>query len=160
MGQMKCNKDTTYGAAAVRGYIEILKLSHEFDTDTEEGKIVTIKKKMEQKGVINKAIKNLSQEFEDKAVEKIINLTDKEVDNMLIKKWIHPVIAHIDEDVKQVMMKLVNGLEELKEKYKYPMPEIDEEINKVNSDLCAMLDELCGSSVDMEAIDIFRKGLL
>ncbi len=158
--QMKCNKDTTYGAAAVRGYIEILKLSHEFDTDTEEGKIVTIKKKMEQKGVINKAIKNLSQELEDKAVEKIIHLTDKEVDNMLIKKWIYPVMAHIDEDVKQVMMRLVKGLEELKEKYKYPMPEIDEEIDKVNSDLCAMLDELCGSSVDMEAIDIFRKGLL
>ena len=79
---------------------------------------------------------------------------------MLIKKWIHPVMTHIDENVKQVLMKLVKGLEEWKEKYKYPMPEIDEEINKTNLDLCAMLDKLSGSSADMEAIDIFRKGLL
>ncbi len=158
--QMKCNKDMTYGMATVRGYIEVLKLGHEFDTDTEEGKIINIKKKLEQKAIMNKTIKEFTQELEQKAIDKIINLTDKEVDDMLIKKWIHPVMTHIDENVKQVLMKLVKGLEEWNEKYKYPMPEIDEEINKTNLDLCAMLDKLSGSSADMEAIDIFRKGLL
>ena len=47
--------------------------------------------------------------MEEKAIEKILSLTDGEVDDMLVKKWIDPVIGHIDEDVKPVMMKLVKG---------------------------------------------------
>ncbi len=157
--RMKCSKDGTYGAAVVKVYIEFLKLNHEFDMDTEEGKIVAIRKKIEQKSMVNKEIKNLSQELESKAIEKIVNLTDSEVDNLLIQKWIEPVMNRIDEDVKQVMMKLVNALESLKKKYEHPLPELDEEIDKLNVILQEMLEELCGNEMNMEAIDIFRKGL-
>lgn len=158
--QMKCNKDMTYGAAAVRTYIDFLKLKKEFDVETEEGRIIGIKKKIEQKSDVNKKAKMLSQELEEKAVEKIGSLTDGEVDDMLTKKWIDPVMIHIDEDVKQVMMKLVNALEALKEQYKDPLPRLDEQIEELNRELHMMLGELCGSPADMEAIDIFRKGLL
>ena len=158
--QIKCNKDMTYGAAAVRTYIDFLKLKKEFDVETEEGRIIGIKKKIEQKSDVNKKAKMLSQELEEKAVEKIGSLTDGEVDDMLTKKWINPVMLHIEEDVKQVMMKLVNALEALKEQYKDPLPRLDEQIEELNRELHEMLGELCGSPADMEAIDIFRKGLL
>lgn len=158
--QIKCNKDMTYGAAAVRTYIDFLKLKKEFDMETEEGKIIGIKKKIELKSDVNKKAKMLSQELEEKAVEKIGSLTDGEVDDMLTKKWINPVMLHIEEDVKQVMMKLVNALEALKEQYKDPLPRLDEQIEELNRELHEMLGELCGSPADMEAIDIFRKGLL
>lgn len=158
--QIKCNKDMTYGAAAVRTYIDFMKLKKEFDMETEEGKIIGIKKKIELKSDVNKKAKMLSQELEEKAVEKIGSLTDGEVDDMLTKKWINPVMLHIEEDVKQVMMKLVNALEALKEQYKDPLPRLDEQIEELNRELHEMLGELCGSPADMEAIDIFRKGLL
>lgn len=116
-GDMKPNKDKTYGAAQIKVYIELRKFNREFDTDTEEGRIITIQKKITQKSMVGKEIKKLSKEMEEKAIEKILSLTDGEVDDMLVKKWIDPVIGHIDEDVKQVMMKLVKGLERLKEKY-------------------------------------------
>lgn len=157
--QMQQSKDMTYKAAAVRAYINFMKLNHEFDTDTEEGKIVTIKKKNARKSLINKEIRTLSGELENKAIEKMTNLTDMEVDNILIKKWIDPVMNHIDEDVNQIVMKLVNALEELRDKYAHPITEIDEQIDALNLALSVMLDELCGNSVDMEAIDIFRKGI-
>ena len=114
---MKPNKDKTYGAAQIKVYIELRKFNREFDTDTEEGRIITIQKKITQKSMVGKEIKKLSKEMEEKAIEKILSLTDGEVDDMLVKKWIDPVIGHIDEDVKPVMMKLVKGLERLKEKY-------------------------------------------
>ncbi len=158
--EMKQNKDSTYGAAAVSTYIGLLKFNHEFDMSAEEGKIVTIIKKMEHKTIVNKEIKKLSEELEKKAINKLANLSDREVDDLLSEKWIDPVMFNIDEDVKQVMMRLVNALENLREKYKNPLPELDEQIVNLNSSLYDMLEQLCGSPYDMEAIDIFRKGLL
>lgn len=157
--EMKQNKDATYGAAAVSTYIGFLKLNHEFDMSTEDGKIVTIIKKMEQKTIVNRKIKKLSEELENKAIDKLANLSDREVDDLLAEKWIDPVMFNIDEDVKQVMMRLVNALEALKEKYRNPLPELDEQIVNLNSSLNGMLEQLCGSPSDMEAIDIFRRGL-
>ena len=157
--EMKQNKDSTYGAAAVSTYIGLLKLNHEFDMSTEEGKIVTIIKKMEQKTIVNREIKELSEELENKAINKLANLSDREVDDLLAEKWIDPVMFNIDEDVKQVMMRLVKALEALKEKYRNPLPELDEQIVNLNSSLNGMFEQLCGSPSDMEAIDIFRRGL-
>ncbi len=157
--QMKPNKDMTYGAGEVKSYIELLKFNRDYDTDSEDGKIVTIQKKIRRKGEVMREMKSLSQEIENKAIEKMGNLTDIEVDHMLVKKWIDPVMNHIEEDVKQVMMKLVRALEGLREQYKNPLPEIDRQIEEVSADLGKMLDELCGDSSDMKAIDIFREGL-
>ena len=56
-------------------------------------------------------------------------------------------------------MKLVRALEGLREQYKNPLPEIDRQIEEVSAALGQMLDELCGDSSDMKAIDIFREGL-
>ena len=56
-------------------------------------------------------------------------------------------------------MKLVRALEGLREQYKNPLPEIDRQIEEVSVALGKMLDELCGDSSDMKAIDIFREGL-
>lgn len=157
--QMKPNKDMTYGAGEVKSYIELLKFNRDYDTDSEDGKIVTIQKKIRRKGEVMREMKSLSQEIENKAIEKMGNLTDIEVDHMLVKKWIDPVMNHIEEDVKQVMMKLVRALEGLREQYKNPLPEIDRQIEEVSAALGKMLDELCGDSSDMKAIDIFREGL-
>ena len=156
---MKPNKDMTYGAGEVKSYIELLKFNRDYDTDSEDGKIVTIQKKIRRKGEVMREMKSLSQEIENKAIEKMGNLTDIEVDHMLVKKWIDPVMNHIEEDVKQVMMKLVRALEGLREQYKNPLPEIDRQIEEVSVALGKMLDELCGDSSDMKAIDIFREGL-
>ena len=99
---MKQNKDTTYGAAAVKTLIEAIKLENDYDTDTDEGKIINIKKDAEEKASINKKAKELAAELESKAVEKMSSLTDEEIDSLLIKKWIDPVINSIDNDVEKV----------------------------------------------------------
>ena len=86
-------------------------------------------------------------------------LTDEEVNDLLIKKWIGPVIQHIDNDVEQTVMKFVNALQSLKNEYSNPIPEIDSQITELESSLNKILGELCGSEADMEAIELFRKGL-
>ena len=156
---MKQNKDNTYGAAAVKSYIESVKLKYDFETDTDDGKIVNIKKKTEEKSAVSKKAKALVSELEQRAVEKMAALTDEEVNDLLIKKWIGPVIQHIDNDVEQTVMKFVNALQSLKNEYSNPIPEIDSQITELESSLNKILGELCGSEADMEAIELFRKGL-
>ena len=69
--QIKCNKDMTYGAAAVRTYIDFMKLKKEFDMETEEGKIIGIKKKIELKSDVNKKAKMLSQELRRRRLRRL-----------------------------------------------------------------------------------------
>ena len=69
-------------------------------------------------------------------------------------------MRHIDNDVEQAIMKLVNALQGLKNQYDQPIPEIDEQIAELEASLNAMLGELCGNETDMTAIELFRKGLL
>lgn len=156
---MKQNKDTTYGAAAVKTLIETIKLEHDYDTDTDEGKIINIKKDAEEKASINKEAKKLAAELESKAVEKMSILTDEEINSLLIKKWIDPVMQSIGTDVEQVAMKLVNGLQILRDKFEHSMPEIDKEISELEESLYYMLEDLSGSERDMEAVEMFRKEL-
>lgn len=157
--EMKQNKDSTYGAAAVRSYIESLKMKIYLETDTEEGKIVNIKKKTEEKTAVNKMAKAMASELEKKAVEKMASLSDEEVNDLLIMKWTDPVIRHIDNDVEQAVMKLVNELQALKDQYDLPIPKIDGQIKELESSLASMLGELRGNSTDMTAIELFGKGL-
>lgn len=157
--EMKQNKDYTYGAAAVKAYIEFLKLKHDFETDTDEGRIVNIKKKTEEKSAVNKESKALASVLESQAVEQMSALSDEEINDLLIRKWIDPVMQNIDNDVEQVIMKLVNALQSLKEQYDNPMPEIDSQITDLESSLNVMLGELCGNETNMLAVELFRKGL-
>ena len=158
-GDMKQNKDNTYSGTAVKSYIDSRKLKHEFDTDTEDGKIIIIKKKTDEKSKANKEAKALADELETKAVNKLASLSDEEVDSLLTMKWIDPVIQHIDSDVEQVVIKLINALQELKNKYDEPLPEIDTQITELEKSLNEMLGELCGNEKDMAAIELFRKEL-
>ncbi|SFW22458.1 type I restriction-modification system subunit M [Ruminococcus flavefaciens] len=156
---MKQNKDTTYGSSEVKKRIEAIKLEHDYDTDTDEGKIINIKKDAEEKTRVNSKAKKLSAELESKAVEKMSNLTDEEVNSLLTKKWIEPVMQSIDNDVEQVVMKLVNELQALRDKFEHSMPEIDNEISELEKSLYYMLEDLSGSNRDMEAVTMFRKEL-
>ena len=157
--KMKPNKDSTYGTPAVRAYIDTLRLCHKFDSDTEDGKIVNIKKNTDEKSSFSKEIKAFEKELEYKAIERMAGLSDEEVNSLLIKKWIDPVINHINSDVEQAIMKLVNALQALKDKYAQPIPEIDSQIKETEKLLDDMLGELSGNNTDMSAIDLFRKEL-
>ena len=42
-------------------------------------------------------------------------------------------MQHIDNDVEQAIMKLVNALQGLKDQYDHPIPEIDSQITELES---------------------------
>lgn len=157
--EMKPNKNDTYDAKAVHAYLDFIKLNGECDEDSENGKILSIKKKIAEKSECSESAKEAAKELEIKTVKKMAVMTDAEIDELLTQKWITPILSHIEMDMNAVLMKLVNGLNNLREQYGTPMPDIDREIIEVERSLNEMLSHLTGGAEDMKAIELFRKEL-
>lgn len=156
--EMKPNKDGTYGAAAVRTYLDSLKMNCD-DEESENGKIIAIKRKTMEKAAATKIAKATARTLEEKAVARMADLTDEEVDELLTQKWIVPILLRIETDMQATLMKLVNGLTALREEYGNPMPYINKEIMEVECSLNETLGHLMGGEEDMKAIELFRKEL-
>lgn len=154
---MNQNKDGTYGAAAVRAYLDSIKMN--CDDDSDNGKIISIKRKTVEKAAAAKKAKTAAKALEEKAVARMAEMTNEEMDMLLTQKWIAPIMSRIEMDMQAVLMKLVSGLSALREEYGSPMPEIDGQIAQVELSLSEMLIHLTGNAEDMEAIELFRKEL-
>ena len=152
--EMKANKDGTYGATAVNAYLDVQKMK--CDDESENGRIIAIKRKMLDKTAVSRKVKLKIIELEDKAVARMTKLTDKEIDDFLIEKWIVPIISRIETDMNEAIMKLVNGLIDLRDEYGFSMPDIDKEIMDMERSLNEMLEHLTGCDEDAVAIDMFR----
>ena len=107
---------------------------------------------LNEKKNTNKEIKNIESEILNKIELKINELTDEEIDDMLTKKWIDPIITDISSILNVLFNEFSNNINKLNEKDSHPLSEIDTEIEKANSELCGMLKELEGSEIDMKAI--------
>ena len=95
----------------------------------------------------------------DKAKEKIEALTDDEVFDLLVYKWIMPIIDGINSTCDNSIDTFIKGLIYLKEKYSNNLSEINAEIEKANTELFALMDELTGSETDMLAIQMLKDAL-
>lgn len=117
-------------------------------------------KAKEQESSLRKEIKNITASLSDKAKDKIESLTDDEVVDLLIFKWITPIIDNINSICNDSIDAFIKGLVSLKEKYSHNLSEINSEIEKTNKELFALMDELTGSETDMLAIQMLKEALM
>ena len=157
--KMKPGKDMTYGAATIKAYIDAAKLESDMDTDSDNGRILAIKRKTAEKAAAGKAAKDAAKELEEKAVDRMSKLTDAEIDELLAEKWIFPVIISIEGELNTELTKLVNGMGSLWKQYGTPLPDVQKDIIETEKSLSEMLVDLTGNAEQMEAISLFRKEL-
>ena len=157
--EFQANKDGTYSPSIVRSIIETVKQRYLAESDTDEGRIVAIKSKLEEKSALSRKAKVLAKELEDNAVARMKELTDGEIDSLLTKKWIDPVMANIEAIIRSVLEKLIKRLTDLQTQYGTTLPEIDRDIEQTEKALNEILGELKGGTEDMEALAMFRREL-
>lgn len=88
--------------------------------------------------------------------ETIESLTDEQVKNLLHKKWIDSLMVNLNKMPETLVDDLVSKLTVLQKKYALTYADIDAEIDETEQQLCAMLDELTGSTFDMKGINEFK----
>ena len=95
-----------------------------------------------EKSTVNKAIKTKELEMKELVAERIVQLTDAEVDQVLYKKWFGSVLDKIEELVKSPLKAEIAVLEELNNRYSETLDSLDDEISKLEKELEAMMKEL------------------
>lgn len=116
-------------------------------------------KSIEEEKACKKKVKEIVKELDDTAKLKLTNLTDSEIDELLTKKWIEPVVIGINGISDSVITNFYGELQSLKNKYDNPMDDLAQKEDTVISDLNRLLNELTGTSTEMTAIQMLMKEL-
>ena len=95
-----------------------------------------------EKSTVNKEIKTKELELKELVAERITQLIDEEVDQVLYKKWFGSVLDKVEELVKSPLKAEIAVLEELNKRYSETLDSLDDEISKLEKELEAMMKEL------------------
>ena len=86
-------------------------------------------------------------------------MSEDEINGLLERKWIAPIIAAINRVGEGVPMQFATDFNALEKKYADPLSELSEKIEKTNSELKASLSKLTGSNTDMAAVKMLLEEL-
>ncbi len=89
----------------------------------------------------------------------IEKLNEEEVTDLLTDKWITPIVESINNLVNQKLTDFVYKINELSNKYKETLIDIDNKIKTTSKDLYSMLEELTGDEFSLKGIEEFKKSL-
>lgn len=108
---------------------------------------------------LRKKVKTIAAELEDKAKEKVESLSETEINALLEKKWIDPIIRAIIAVGEGVIAKFVTEFTALEKKYAHSLSDTSKEIEEVSALLKESLPELTGCDTDMTAIKMLMEEL-
>ena len=130
--------------------------------DSEENK--SLVEKLEEVDALTKEEKKLKSEIKagDDALhletrDRIENLSDTEVVELLQQKWIVPIYDEIIAISIKVVDEFKKGIEALVNKYADTFEDLEKEIQDTQDELSKMLGELTGSEADLAGIRELQK---
>lgn len=114
-----------------------------------KNKLKSYQSLVNEKKTLNKEIKKESESLEINSKETIENLSDDEVNYMLVKKWIDPLMDSLQKIPMNIINELIKTLENLSKKYEVTFEDIENDINQTEKELISMIDDLVGNEFDM-----------
>ena len=130
--------------------------------DSEESK--SLVEKLEEVDALTKEEKKLKSEIKAgddvlhlETRDRIENLSDTEVVELLQQKWIVPIYDEIIAISIKVVDEFKKGIEALVNKYADTFEDLEKEIQDTQDELSKMLGELTGSEADLAGIRELQK---
>lgn len=149
--------DGTYNKTEVKKYISVLKTTTTFDTDTLEYKVLRISTLLQSEKNLNAEIKKLRNDLHNQTKDLIESLSIEEAISILYEKWITSIVDAISVLPDSIVSALKGKIEALTKKYSVRMIDIEDEIEKSEADLIAMIDDLEGDKFDMLGLKELQK---
>ena len=111
--------------------------------DSEEYKLLKkVDNLLSKKSSLNKSIKNEEKELKDAVQERILILTDEEIDNLMFKKWFGNTVSQMVDLIKIPLKAELDIIEMLQERYADTLSDIDNEIESLMKEFEALRSEL------------------
>lgn len=108
---------------------------------------------------LKKQLKEQRADLQTKTKETIEKLTQDEVNTLLHKKWIDPLVSDVGTLPDCMIDGFISVLEALNKKYASTLSDIETQIQDTEKELSTMLDQLVGSEFDMQGIAELKKML-
>ncbi|MED4797329.1 type I restriction-modification system subunit M [Priestia megaterium] len=153
---MEANKDGTYAKKAVNAYLAELQSAFEFPEESFEAKIVKVSQLMTEEKEVKAQIKADAAALHMKTKETIESLSDEQALELLEQKWILPLTESIKQLPYALIHALVDKVKALSEKYAVTYSAVETEIQKAESALSTLIDELVGNDYDMKGLSEFK----
>lgn len=134
-----------------------IKKGAEYENDSYESIIMSIDKTNNKISQAKKALKIKKTVLDSETEEKIKTLTDEEIHNILVKKWIDPICDGITNLPHTLISSLESQIDALSKKYDTSFTELDSQISAAESSLSGMLDDLTGNDFDMQGLAELKK---
>ena len=123
-----------------------------FADDSFEVKLLAVAKLQAEEKAIKVSVKAANEVLLETTRNKINNLTQDEIDHLLLLKWVKPIVNALNKMPNQVLQQLTNKLQALAEKYAQTYADIANETSEVEQRLAAMMGELQGNEFDMHGL--------
>lgn len=154
---IESNTDGTFGKGKVNGYIAQLRKTFQFPNDSYESKLVLVDSLIADEKAKKAELKKESVALHLLTKETIENLSDEQVNDLLGRKWINPIVSSISQLPEKMINSLTNKVATLSEKYATTYKELVEEIDENQQSLSIMIDDLDGGEYDMAGLAEFQK---
>ena len=101
-----------------------------------------VRKLLDEKSSLNRAIREKDKALAEQVEERIENLTNDEIDQLMYKKWFGQMIDDLTKLVEAPLKNELDTLKELKERYADTLETIEEESKALEAQFEEMMQEL------------------
>ena len=114
-----------------------------YKKDTEEYNLLKkAEKLMEDKSKYSKDIREKEKELKEEVEERILTLTEKEIDSLVYEKWFGHIVEDMVNLIRKPLEEELDTLKQLKDRYSSTLSDLDKEYNELGASFENMLSEL------------------
>lgn len=152
------NEDgTAFIKTALRRNVKLLKEAGiKYADDSVEGLQIAALQMINGIATAKKQLKTARAELEKATIDAIENLTDAEVEQLLIAKWITPMIGRLSAIPEQLLRDILRRIQRLDDKYSGPVVEIAEKSSQTRRELEDMFGSLVGEPKDLASLNALK----
>ena len=108
---------------------------------------------------LKKAIKINAEALHLKTKATIENLNDEQVNTLLERKWITPLLDELSQLPTNLIQQLTSQVQKLADKYATTYADVANEIKNTEQTLAGLIDELTGNEFDFQGLAEFKSFL-
>lgn len=150
--QMPTNKDGTYGKAKIEEFVLSLQSGFKFSEDSFTSKLIKAIALLDEEKALKAEVAAEAAALHLKTKATIEGLSDAQVYELLELKWINPLSESLHCLPTTQLDVLTNKLQALVEKYQITYADNAREIQKTETELAGMIDELDGNAFDLKGL--------
>lgn len=115
----------------------------EYEKDTDEYKLLkSVDKKTAKRLKLNREIRDKEKELKEQVEERILILTEEEIDSLIYEKWFGNLMEEMIGLIEKPLKKELGILKLLDNRYNETLSDLDEEYSKLEASFESLLSEL------------------